>query len=327
MDTGIQEIEEMDNAISLRENLEKKVIAYYTDIWRDQRHSEYQKWLDNFKDGEDEKLNALFLLSKFIYFGSIEIRALLKSIFRDLYKYPIIERIRRDNKDTTDDGYIKQIFKNHLKRTRFLGVGNPSESGVHLLYYFRQENMLSKQLFVHAHELFKSTYSAEDEKMILTWGSEEINHIVFIDDFCGDGSQAIGYIKDLVKQIKELNNACQIDYFVMVANKEGLKNVKKDAGVDNSKAIFELDESFKCFADNARYFVNAKKGINKDFCKKLCEKYGKERASDAKSPFGFNDDELLLSFFHNTPNNTLPIFWTEEKGWYPIFNRNIKIYR
>lgn len=309
----------------LKESLEKKVMAFYTDIWKDIRDNYYQKWLDNFKGGEQERLNALYLLSKFTYFGNLEIRAMLKAVYRDLYKYPIIEQIRKENNDTIDETLLKKQFKVHHKGTRFLGVGNPSESGVHLLYYFRQENNLPKGCFIHAHELFSTTYSEEEQKMIQNWADNSINHIVFLDDFCGNGNQAVTYIRDLVKQIKELNPACKIDYFVLVGNKKGLDHVKEEAKIKAPKALFELDESFKCFSSNSRYFVEQKEGIDKDFCKKMCEDYGMGRYKDAKSPLGYDDDELLLSFFHNTPNNTLPVFWADD-DWFPIFSRAIKIY-
>ena len=113
----------------------------------------------------------------------------------------------------------------------------------------------------------------------------------------------------------------------MVANKVGLTNVKRETNVDHSEAIFELDESFKCFADNSRYFANEIDGIDKAYCKNMCEQYCQDRSMDARSPFGFNNDELMLSFFHNTPNNTLPIFWTDAKDWFPLFNRSIKKYQ
>ena len=316
----------MEDKIPLKEVLEKKVMAYYTDIWKDIRDTDYQKWLDNFKGDEAERLKALYLLSKFTYFGNLEIRAMLKSVFRDLYKYPIVEKIRSNHNHTTDEELLKRLFKEHHKGTRFLGVGNPSESGVHLLYYFRQENNLPKTFFIHAHELFTSTYSEKEKKMVQTWANDEVNHVVFLDDFCGNGSQAIKYIKDLVRQIRELKSDCKIDYFVLVGNKTGLKNVKEVVQIEAPKAVFELDDSFKCFSEKSRYYATKKEGIDKNFCKEMCEKYGKDRSKDANSPLGFNDDQLLLSFFHNTPNNTLPIFWTDV-DWTPIFNRAIKKYR
>jgi len=56
----------------VKEDLNRKIIAFYTDIWSDIRNKKYERWLENF-DKSDEKLNALYLLSKFTYFGNNEI--------------------------------------------------------------------------------------------------------------------------------------------------------------------------------------------------------------------------------------------------------------
>lgn len=327
MDLSFQEISmEEKDLHKVKEDLNRKIIAFYTDIWSDIRNKKYERWLENF-DKSDEKLNALYLLSKFTYFGNNEIRAMLKSVFRDLYKYPIVAQIRKSNADTIDETFIKREFKKKLNHTRFLGVGNPSESGVHLLYYFRQENELSKNYFFNANELFLSSISQGNGELTQSWRDDNISHVVFIDDFCGNGYQAISYIKEIVEQIKSLKNECIVEYFVLVAKEEGLRNVRKQIKVDRADAIFVLDDSFKCFSGNSRYFTGAKIGIDKKLCKAMCEKYGNNRWKDAQSAMGYNNDELLISFFHNTPSNTLPIFWTDAKNWYPIFNRDIKIYR
>lgn len=94
------------------------------------------KWLANFGT-DQEREYALYLLSRLMYFNSSNIRNLLKALYRDLYRYPVIERIRKNNNNTLDKDFIEREFKKELYNTRFLGVGNPSESGVHLLYYFR----------------------------------------------------------------------------------------------------------------------------------------------------------------------------------------------
>ena len=137
-----------EDTLPIYDRLLNKVITYYATIWRDRRSNRiYEEWLSNFKDAsteEKEKLHALFLLSKFMYFGNIELRELLKCVFRDLFKYPIVAEIRQNNGNSKDVVLIDKMFKEELSKTRFLGVGNPSESGVHLLYYFRQENNLEK---------------------------------------------------------------------------------------------------------------------------------------------------------------------------------------
>lgn len=329
MDISLQKKIMMDDSLffNVYSKLEHKVIAFRKDIWSDLRDTEYRSWLDNFKDGDIERLNALYLLSKFVYFGHLEINTMLQSMYRDLYKYPIVAKIREHNNNTLDDKFIKKEFHAHLMSTRFFGVGEPSESGVHLLYYFRQQNNLPESLFINTHELFTYKYKDSVKQEVITWSDPTINHVVFIDDFCGGGTQAIRYIKKTIEIIKDLNSNCEVDYFVLVANEAGLNNVRENTQIDKLDAVFILDESFKCFSEKSRYYANVDDPINKEFTKGMCEKYGKERSKDAGSAMGYSDNQLLLSFFHNTPNNTLPIFWSDAKGWYPMFKREIKRYK
>src|SRR5262249_51227224 len=154
----------------------------------------------------DERLHALYLLSQFMYFGSRQMRELMKVLFRDLFKYPLVSRIRKANGDSLDINLINDVFSRELDNTLFLGVGNPSESGSHLLYYFRQENGLAKTRFIHTHEIFQrqrpgwwqrfwSLFSMSMGSIpgSLRFRQEEITRYVFIDDFCGSGHQGISY--------------------------------------------------------------------------------------------------------------------------------------
>ena len=96
-----------------------------------------ENWLRQFERNStthgDEQLQMLFLASNFMYFGMREIRALLKSLYRDTFQHDVLSEIRRSNNNTMDLGLIESKFNEYLKRTRFLGMGNPSESGSHLL--------------------------------------------------------------------------------------------------------------------------------------------------------------------------------------------------
>ena len=119
-----------------------------------------EDWLRNF-DGrgglreEIEKLHALFVLAQFLYFGSIEIRVLLRALYRDLFLIPLIHEVRAANASSRDLAVIGDGVAKELRATRFLGVGTPSESGVHLLYYFRQENDMSKDQFLDWRKFLK----------------------------------------------------------------------------------------------------------------------------------------------------------------------------
>lgn len=330
-----------EDTLPIYDRLRNKVITYYATIWQDRRSDKiYDEWLNNFKDTSvenKEKLHALFLLSKFMYFGNIELRELLKCVYRDLFKYPIVAEIRKNNGGSKDITFLDSAFKEELSKTRFLGVGNPSESGVHLLYYFRQENNLGKNSFINTHEIFKTTIVKEDDKEGVSTSrvnvdlkSKDIKRYIFIDDFCGSGSQAELYLKDIVESVKSLNPNVEVNYLMLFGADEGVKFVKNMKTKDGEPlfnrvdTVFSIDSSFKCFSDNSRYFCKSIDEIEKDFCREMCKKYGDQLC--AIHPLGYKDGQLLLSLFHNTPDNTLPIFWAENANWQPIFKRFHKIY-
>lgn len=112
---------------------------------------------------------------------------------------------------------------------------------------------------------------------------------------------------------------------------------------DEAEAVMELNESYRCFSDDSRYFND---DVSKEQVRKMVFKYGeklmvkivekdypkkseKERKVIVEhSALGFGDCQLLLSLYHNTPNNTLPIIWYDEddEEWTPIFKRYNKVY-
>jgi hypothetical protein len=312
----------MDN-ISLEDELMEKILAYYDTIWRDSPNNiRPEEWLKNFtgeitNDIEEEKSHALFLLSKFMYFGNKEIRELLKCIYRDLFKYPIIAEIREKKEDTTDTDYLNEEYNKELKRSRFLGVGNPSESGVHLLYYFRQENSITRENFINMHEIF----NIHNDKLEII--DKDIKRYIFIDDFCGGGTQAKTYLGKWIEKIKNLNSNTKICYYMLFGVESGIKYIEENLRLDEVRAVFTLDDTFKCFSEKSRYF-RTKEKEEKKLCEKISENYGKNLFPDA--PLGYGGEQLLLSFFHNTPNNTLPIFWSNRNEWKPIFKRYPKRY-
>ncbi|MDR1556778.1 MAG: hypothetical protein LBS88_07075 [Tannerellaceae bacterium] len=328
--------------IVIQENLKAKIKVLNETLW-DNRvlNPSIEKWLANFST-DKEKLNALYLLSKFMYFGAVPMRNLLKSLYRDLYRYPLIESIRRNNANTLDSYLIEEKFKEEEKNTRFLGVGNPSESGAHLLYFFRQENKLSKKMFVYTDEILDRSETP------IKLRYPDVKHYVFIDDFCGSGSQATSSdnnIRPCVDEIKKLSADVRISYLMLFATSAGIKNVKDSGLYDRVEAVVELDNTYKCFDTNSRiYPQRAGFYFEKDFTREFCYRLGRplfrsvnqkegwtgvdlESLSDITA-LGWNDCQLLLGFFHNTPDNTLPIIWYDEDDidWSPIFKRYNKKY-
>lgn len=328
MDTGVQEIK-VKSRLDARDSnrfdaLERKIKILHANAWRDKwawDSDQYTKWLSNFNDKE-EKLNAMFLLSKFMYFDNDTIRELMIRVYEDLYKRPIIYEIREHNGGTKDSRIIENAFNESLSKTRFLSIGNPSESSAHLLYFFRQENYLNRELFISPHELFVHRKSEDGEDIIAELKVEGIERIVLLDDFCGSGNQATSFHDQFVKYLKEKAPQIRVSYFALFAIEDGLKIIQ-NLSFDQAEAVFVLDESYKCFSDSSRFFIDEDANL-KGPCKEMSEKYGKRISSN---PLGYKNCQMLIGFHHNTPNNTLPIFWQDKNGWIPMFKRFVKIYR
>ncbi len=323
--------------MSLSDKLLTKIKIFSETIWDHKaREPQIEDWLANFSSSangtEDKrKLHALYLLSHFMYFGQRQMRELMRVLFRDLYKYPIIEQIREKNGHTTDLEFINQKFQDILNKTLFLGVGSPSESGSHLLYYFRQENGLSESYFIHSHDIFESssmTLNRSDHcASTLKFRNPNVDRYVFIDDFCGSGHQAKDYSANIVEKIKICNPGIKVFYFVLCATSKGMDVVRNNTKFDLVRCVFELDKSFRCFSSSSRYFPSPwPDNIDVQFAEQMCLRYG--HTLEPNAPIGYGNCQLLLGFQHNTPDNTLPILWSEgsdECPWIPIFKRYSKL--
>ena len=311
-----------------KQEMLEKVKVLDEQLWGGRAHRPVvESWLENFNvpgnETHRERLHALFLLSNFMYFGSKEMRELIKALYRDLFRYPIIANIRRSNNDTTDCALIDRLFQDELDHTRFIGVGNPSESGCHLLYYLRQENALPKSLFIHTHEIFERYGRAGAVGL----RDRAVRRYVFIDDFCGSGEQGVNYSKDILEDLKVGNPDCRTAYYVLFGTLAGLQLLRQEARFDSVEAVFELDDSFRCFADASRFFVHKHDGITREFAHQMCQQYGNSLQPD--HPLGFEDGQMLIGFHHNIPDNTLPIIWHSGRTgvpWKPMFRRYPKIY-
>jgi len=325
------------DSLPIYDKLLNKIYAYYQTIWKDKwKEGIHTEWLGNFNDVDEdtlqkEQINMLYLLSKFMYFGNDELRELLYSLYRDLYKYPIIASIRKANGNTTDDAFIENKFIEEHENTRFLGVGNPSESGVHMLYYLRQECNLSRRFFINSSEIFSTTKNNETlsdgsirEFLNAELNNKTIKRYIFIDDFCGSGSQAKSYLKETVENIKFKSKDIEVVYLMLFGTELGISNVRKLNIFDRVDAVFTIDETFKAFSDSSRYFKNVPDAIiEKTFSHSTAIKYG---TGLFNPPLGYGDSQLLISFHHNTPDNSLPIFWSDHNNWKPIFKRYNKKY-
>ena len=315
-----------------REDLIRKLMLLSEQLWEGRvNRQRIDNWLTNFTglttEQRTERDHALLLLSNVMYFGERELRELLRALFRDHYRYRLIQEIRRRLGGTTDVEAIHKEYHTNLKRTRFLPMGNPSESGTHLLYWFRQENGLPRDLFLHPYEL--SNISLADPAAALA--NPDIRRLVFLDDFCGSGTQAATLARSLLPLLRRLATNSQasldISYLVLFAHSRGITHVRRYTSFDSVETVFELDRSYKAFSPSARQFAATDGTASKNIARRLAFAYG--RRLYPRSPLGFKNSQLLLAFHHNTPDNSLPILWAgppEHPAWHPILHRYPKYY-
>ena len=198
-----------------------------------------------------------------------------------------------------------------MTKTRFMGVGNPSERGVHLLYYFRQENGLQKHNFMDNAQIFSGSGGARHVT------DTNIERYVFLDDVCGSGDTACVYSRNFLRGAKSGETRrpdsipLHIRYRSWIEKRASEHSLRKDA-----KAIFELDASYRCVSPESRYFKIYPAQIEEAHLTKVALSYGQLVApGDAGE---FNDGQLLLGFSHNIPDNTLPIIWRDPTNGSPI---------
>lgn len=312
MDYRVEKIKDTDVFKEAKEFLDTKIeekqfieMIERTSIvaWDEQiKERKINEWLSNFTgecfgDIELEQKLALWLLLNFTFYTMDDVKKLCTELFeqflsQELKRLKFREGLGRNEK-------IEEI----LDDICIVPLGNPSESGARISYDFRTVNGLGKKLF----EASKKKYRC----------------LVLIDDVTISGSQAQSYLKDCDIQ------ADVVYLLVFMATPKAIVNLEEK----NVKLIYSilLDSRTKCFSPDSFVFQGEQEKKIKLLAIILCLFYGNKIMSlfsdeyMRKFPLGFNNDQQMLGFYYNTPDNTMPIFWCDE-NWKSIFLRYNKIY-
>ncbi|MEW8522568.1 MAG: hypothetical protein AB2552_05900 [Candidatus Thiodiazotropha endolucinida] len=255
-------------------------------------------WLSNF-NGEvfikeyEEKL-ALWLLSNFVFYNEQEVSHLCRTIYREYLHSRLID---------VTTGSIDKRLDNIYSTSMYSSLGTQGESGSMILYLFRTANGIGKRDIISN----PSTIRTNTES------------VIFIDDVTLStykDSQAWQYLK---KEIKKYSNY-SIYLLTLIASDNAI-NFLKSKRINVLNAITLTNEN-KAFHYSSNVFnLN---GDHKDNAKKFAEYYGKKCNPD--DPLGHSNGQYLFGFYFNIPDNTLPIIWSKNNNWKPIFERRHKNY-
>lgn len=293
--------------------------------------SQIQAWASNFTgqtaSTDVEREHSLIALSRFIYFGKRLVREMLRALYRDHFESPMIQRVRRNCQHTRDATILRTHFTHELNSTRFIGVGNPSESGAHLLYYFRQINRLSKELFVDIGAAF-SEIRPGGRTAALQAKDLSVGRYVFFDDVVGSADQSTSYLSTKLRRIRKANPHVDLRFMCLFASSKGLQALNSKNMFDGrATSLFELDDTYKVFNELQRYFpTGLLETFDIEIFEKMVRHYGQALLPGHAT--GYKDGQFMLGFTHNTPDNTLPVYWNEGRRitWNPIFVRYDKVY-
>lgn len=158
-----------------------------------------------------------------------------------------------------------------------------------------------------------NNYSYDISKLELS-DFDRIEYIVFIDDIVGSGKT----IKDFIELNKEkLKKTISIIFCIecMEHGKNNIEEYVKAEGIDCIILPHELTK--RAFDNNSDFEDNnkARESIYK-FEKKISN-------GDKRFILGFKKSEALVSFYRNTPNNTISAYWNPYTNWNPLFPREL----
>ena len=252
-------------------------------------------WLDQFNEPKDQRM-MFRLLSGLRVYDEHTIRAKMREAFGIVTRnmHTVIEpgaRVRSDILvSTLDDSAAK--------------------AGLTYCRLFASENRISASS-VHA-------FGGLERRIE---GNRNIQRLVLLDDFAGTGRTLIDGLKRELKFLQRVNlGKIRIILITLVGFSESRNLIEKylnQSGLD-AYVYFcdELGSENKAFSVDSVVFPDSSE---RDLARQIAE--GKGIRLEKKQPLGYGDTQASVVFYENCPNNSLPIFWSRNDGWTPLFSR------
>ena len=259
-------------------------------------------WLEQFEYKTEQRL--MFNLLKHVRFYSEEmIREKIGGLHRKVQ-----QNVAAKGGITPGD---RRQRRNDILLSSF---GSPAKSGSSYARIYATEN----NIFVRNVVPFNRIPKALRE-------NSEIKAIVFVDDIIASGDSAVGDLNQLNTIGASIHDK-QVTVFIAAVCglhtgieklEDAIGEVPFDVQIIVSDILAEADQ---CFNPQASVFSSSDE---QNRAKRIVLEYGEQL--EKKYPLGYNDNQLLVVFHENCPNNTLPILRKESTGntkWTPLFKRS-----
>lgn len=212
----------------------------------------------------------------------------------------------------------EQVMKLPKDRTKHIApLGKPGKSGAAISYWIHglmKRNDLQSMNFHSSVEAFISYRNS------VAW--ETLNDVVvYVDDFIGSGGSVVEALSLDKKSVRPevLSDACSGRLYVVAAivMDNGYSKITKDI----SGAVILGDSHCKCFDPHKKIFGSY---FKTKAIRKMCYKYGEQLYKGC--PLGYKNSQSLVLMQHSSPNNTVPVLWSDNQYqgriWTPLVPRN-----
>ena len=264
--------------------------------------SHVRNWLDQFEYKTEQRL-MFNLLQHVNFYGEPRIREKIRSLHQKVQQ------------DIAQRGVARPAGRG-ARRTDILlsSFGPPSKSGASYARLYAHENKIA----------YASEVSFADIPQTLN-RNEQIEAIVFVDDIIASGVSTVEYLSQLNEKCGELLKEKQVKVFISAIcglhmGIENLQNAIEKIPFETEVFVSDyLTESDQCFSEKSEIFSSPQ---DRGKAKRIALGIGQQ--IEKKTPLGFQDSQLLVVFYDNCPNNTLPILWKKPKSkinWTPLFER------
>ena len=213
----------------------------------------------------------------------------------------------------------EQILKLPKDRTKHIvPLGKPGKSGAAVSYWIHG---LMKRKDLQSMNFHSSVEAFISYRNSVAW--ETLNDaVVYVDDFIGSGGSVVTALSSLDKKNvrpEVLSDACSGRLYVVAAivMDNGYSKITKDI----SGAVILGDSHYKGFDPHKKVFGSY---FKTKAVREMCYKYGEQLYKGC--PLGYENTQSLVLMQHSSPNNTVPVLWSDKqyqgRNWIPLVPRN-----
>lgn len=284
-----------------KEQQERIESIIYSRFYNRIRLYDIYQWLSNFEEYEMD--NAIDIMEHIIYFRESDIVDMLRKIFKLIF-----------SNYNADDSVMY-----------LMPLGEPGKSGDAMMYCVQK--VFHSIIRKFKDSIFFINYPEEIDKVLCE--KKKNVYVVLLDDIIGSGSSFDCVIKDGNGNILKEWEAILLNEHVktMVVAPVILESGKNKISRECPHVCIKYAEIYqKAFEKKLSVFGGYVTLLR---LREFCYKYG--ILLDSVNPLGWKNSQALVVFDHATPNNTLPIIWSNRyvkslgKNWYPLFPRSYNV--